>query len=230
MSVEFVGIELELMGEEGVYRDLKKIDDIINSLGGKKQVDAGLSDARKKVIAYRGELEKLRRTQDRIQKGMASGDLKNPGWAKRLAETNKKIEETRNKLKDAQQAVREFGYASREAGKTFGQTFNSISSKVAHAGSAMQSLGNAMTRFASPFTRLTTGLVYGAGYKALNLLTEGFGGAFERYDTMQNYAKSLKALGLNADQTFKVFANQEKAMTAIENLNESVLGLPTGLD
>ena len=37
MGVEFVGIELDLRGEEGVYSDLQKIDQLLNSLRGKSR-------------------------------------------------------------------------------------------------------------------------------------------------------------------------------------------------
>ena len=219
MAAEFVGIELQLMGADGVRADLQNLDRLLKSLGGRRKFDAGLTQARRDVIAYRGELEKLKRTQKLLQ---------DKGYTKVAEGMNTQIEATKNKLRNAQQAVREFGQASREAGRTFSQTFNAISSRVAHIGSSMQSIGNALTRFTSPFSRLTTGLLYGAGYKALNMATQGLSGAFERYDVMKTYEKSLGALGLDATEKFSIGARD--AMTAIDNLNESVLGLPTGLD
>lgn len=233
MSSELVAIELRLKGYEGVMSDMRMLDTMLNNLRGRKnriEIQNNLAKAKKDVIAYRAEVERLNNLQKKIKKGMDSGVLKG-SWGKRLANVTKDLAEYRKKLKDAQQATREFQYALQNlTPPTFGQVFGKITSWVAHAGSAMQSLGNALTRLTTPFRRFTTGLIYSAGYKALNMVTEGFGGAFERYDTMQNYAKSLKALGLDADETFKVFSKQDKALTAIENLNESVLGLPTGLD
>ena len=228
MATEFVGIQLDLIGADGVRRDLMNLDKILKSFGGRKKFDAGFNDARRQVVQYRGELEKLNRTRRAITKGIASGELKNPAWSKRLAETNSKIDQTKSKLREAQQAVREFGQASREAGMTFGQSFKSISSKVGHVGSAMQSMGNAITRITAPFRRLTTGLLYGAGYRMLNMITEGFRGSFERADIMTTYDRSLKALGLNAGKKFSVAGKEAK--TAKENLDEAVQGLPTGLD
>lgn len=221
MATEFVGIELELRGEEGVYKDLQRIQSLMNSLNGRHKVDAGLQDARRQVVAYRGELEKLKRTQDQLVKA---------GYSKVAEGMNADIEAVKNNMKDAQQAIRIFQQGIRESGRTFGQTMTSIAARSKQIGSSMLTLGNTLSRVTSPLNRLTTGILYGAGYKALNMLTSGFSGAFERYDTMNNYTKSLKALGLQAEQTFKVFENQDKPMTAIENLNESVLGLPTGLD
>ena len=217
MATELVGIQLELMGADGVKRDLQNLDKLLDSFRGKKKFDAGFNEAKNQVVQYRGELEKLRREQSKLEKGSDE-------WNEKASE----IENVKNKLRDAQQAVREFGRASQQAGKTFKQTFNSISSSVAHVGSAMQSLGNAMTRMTSPFTRLTTGLLYGAGYKALNLFTEGLSNTFERADTMKNYDRTLRALGLDVEKTFSVAGKEAK--TAKENLDDAVQGLPTSLD
>ncbi|MBQ1296076.1 MAG: hypothetical protein IIY21_18660 [Clostridiales bacterium] len=217
MATEIVGIELQLMGAEGVKRDLEHLDKLLNSFRGKKQFDAGFDEARRRVLQYRGELLKLQK----VQKNLASKGLKSEGL-------NNKIESVKQKLREAQQAVREFGQASRSAGQTFMQTFNSISSKVAHVGSAMQSLGNAMVRLTSPFRKMTTGLLMGAGYKAFNLFTEGLGNAFQRADTMKNYDRALKALGLDVAKTFSVAGKEAK--TAKENLDDAVQGLPTSLD
>lgn len=217
MATEFVGIELQLMGADGVKRDLQNLDKLLDSLGGRKKFDAGFNEAKNQVVQYRGELEKLKREQSKLEKNSDE-------WNEKASE----IENVKNKLRDAQQAVREFGRASQQAGKTFKQSFNSISSKVAHIGSAMQSLGNALTRLTSPFTRLTTGLLYGAGYKALNLFTEGLSNSFERADTMKNYDRTLRALGLDVEKTFSIAGKEAK--TAKENLDDAVQGLPTSLD
>ena len=209
MSTEFVGIELQLMGADGVRRDLENLDKLLNSFRGRKKFDMGLSEARQQVIAFKGELEKLKREQSRYEKGSDE-------W-KRYAAA---IDEARQKLWGAQQAVREFGLASREAGLTFKETFNSISSKVAHIGSAMQSFGNAMTQLTSPFRRLTSGILMGAGFKVFNSFTEGFERGFTRYDTMKKYPKIMAAFGYSAEQ----------AQESINALDMSVRGLPTGLD
>ena len=233
MAAELVAIELQLKGYEGVLSDMRMLDTMLNNLRGRKnkiQIQSNLAKAKQDIIAYKAEVERLTNLQKKIQKGMDSGVLKG-SWGKRLSNVTKELETVRRKLKDTQQAANEFQYALKNfSPMTFMQAFGKISSVIGHFGSAMQSAGNAITRLTTPFRRLTTGLLYSAGYKVFNMFTEGLGGAFERYDTMQSYAKSLKALGLDADQTFKVFENQDKPLTAIENLNESVLGLPTGLD
>lgn len=203
---------------------------MLNNLRGRKnkiEIQNNLAKAKQDVIAYRAEVERLKRELANTDKYIKGTKLKTEKWTT----LNKQLEEAKRKLQEARQAASEFQFALNNfSPRTFGQVFSTISSWVAHAGSAMQSFGNALTKLTNPFRRFTTGLIFSAGYKALDTVLSGFGGAFERYDTMQNYAKTLKALGLDAEQTFKVFSKQEKAQTAIENLNDAVLGLPTGLD
>lgn len=209
MSVEFVGIELELRGEEGVYSDLKKIDQLLNSLGGKKKVDAGLDSLKRDIVAARGELEKFGRLRQQYLEAGGKGDA-----------FLKEMQEARYHLRDLQQAQREVTLGARQMGDTFKQTFNKTSSMLTHAGSKMQSLGNALTKLTSPFERFTTGMIMGAGYKALGKFTEGLSNGFNRYDVMKKYPKIMAAFGYSA----------EEADASIQKLDQSVRGLPTGLD
>lgn len=112
--------------------------------------------------------------------------------------------------------------------KPISQIFNSATSKASHFGSALQSLGSAMGRVAMPVRMLTGGAMFAGMYKIINMAHEGFSTSLERYDTLENYAKSMAALGEDASKKFVVGTG--KAMTAVENLNEAVLGLPTGLN
>lgn len=217
MATEFVGIELQLMGYQGVKSDLEQIDALLRSFRGRKKVDAGMGELRKEIVAARGELEKYIRLREKYLEAGGKGDA-----------YVKEIGEARNKLKDLQQVQREVTASQKAMGQSFKQTFNSMSSRIAHIGSAMQSLGNALTRLSSPFRRFTSGLLMGAGYKALNLFTEGLSNTFTRSDTMRNYDRALSALGLNTKKTFKLMSDE--ALTAKENLDLAVQGLPTSLD
>ena len=258
MSVEFVGIELELRGEEGVYNDLKKIDSVINSLRGKKKLDMGLNTLKRDLVAARGELEKLQRERTKLLKAekeaqrAANAEMtrmnnlynkwgsgfKNSAASKFLKDNVREanrarleaekavqgnaaaIDAAKMRVKDLNQAMREVQASARAMGKTFQQSFNRANSVITHIGSKMQSLGNAMTRLSTPFTRLTTGFVMGAGYKALNTVTEGLSRGFTRYDTMKKYPKIMAAFGYSA----------KEAKDSIDALDMSVRGLPTGLD
>lgn len=211
--MEKVGIEINLINADEALATLKNIEASTKRLGTR----------RTKIQMEDGSLvsvdERIKQIQDRLAALSA---------AKKMGVITKaEVQEAKRlsaELKVIQRGVKD---ATANA-KTFGQVFNSISSKVAHVGSAMQSMGNALTRVGSFMRPITTGLLMGAGYKALNLFTEGFDNAFQRADTMRNYDRQLKALGLDVEQTFKVMGKE--AMTAKENLDAAVQGLPTSLD
>ena len=217
MATEFVGIELQLRGEEAVMAKLREADAMIKSLRGRKQLELNLTQAKRELDILNAKMKEFRN----MQKELASQGKKSPWVDANIKKTQAEIDKVTSSIRVMQASLR-------TAGKTFAQTFNSMSSRVAHVGSAMQSLGNAMTRMTAPFRMLTTGLLYGAGFKALNLITDGFSKAFERSDTMDTYDRSLKALGLDAEKTFSIAGKAAK--TAKENLDEAVQGLPTGLD
>ena len=215
MATEKVGIEIELIGGEEAHRLLQNLDKDIDRLNKRRSFRSlsGLNKSKAELESYIRELERLQKLRKtKLDSGLSTKS------------TDKAIAETTAKIKQMSQAYDE---ATKKA-RTFSQTAKSITTKVAHIGSAMQSLGNAMTRLTSPFSRLTTGLLYGAGYRVLNLFTEGLTNSFERADTMKNYDRTLRALGLDVEKTFSIAG--KKAMTAKENLDEAVQGLPTSLD
>lgn len=101
-----------------------------------------------------------------------------------------------------------------------GQIFSKISSSVGHMGAAMQSAGNALNRLTAPMRMLTSGMLLGAGFRAIHKVTEGLSSGFERYDIMKKFPRMMNALGYETDA----------AQKSIDKLDKSVRGLPTGLD
>mgnify|MGYP003301016276 CR=1 FL=1 len=228
MTTEKVGIEIELMGGEEAFALLQRIDTKIESLNKKRKFNSlsGLKSAKAELESYITELQRLQKEQKKYEdlakrvgkENMSAFGIRD--WERNTAaieRTNAQIEKMSREMDEATIKT-----------KTLGQVFNSISSKVAHVGSAMQSMGNALTRIGSFMRPITSGLLLGAGYKALNLFTEGLENTFERSDTMRNYDRSLKALGLDVTQTFSIAGKEAK--TAKENLDDAVQGLPTSLD
>lgn len=211
--MEKVGIEINLINADQAEATLKRIEASTKRLGAK----------RTKIQMEDGSLisvdERIKQIQDRLAALSA---------AKKMGVITK-AETAEAKRLSAELNVIKRGLKDGTANaKTFKQVFNGISSAVAHAGSAMQSMGNALTRIGGFMRPITTGLLMGAGYKALNLFTEGFDNAFARADTMKNYDRTLKALGLDVEQTFSIMGKEAK--TAKENLDDAVQGLPTSLD
>lgn len=101
-----------------------------------------------------------------------------------------------------------------------GQIFKKVSSSVGHMGAAMQSAGNALNRLTAPMRMLGSGMLLGAGFGAINKVTEGLSSGFERYDIMKKFPRMMSSLGYEA----------KDAQKSIDKLDKSVRGLPTGLD
>lgn len=128
-----------------------------------------------------------------------------------------------NSLEAEAKSAREQIRLTREAlqnVKPIGQIFTSATSKVSHLGSAFQSLGSAMNRVYEPVRWLLNGTIFAAGYKAMNMFSEGISAGFSRYDTMKKYPKMMEQFS-KASYT---------AQDSINDLDKSVRGLPTGLD
>ena len=228
MSVEFVGIQLDLRGAEEVYNDLKEIDSLLKSFNGRQKVKSGLTDLKKDAVAARGEIEKLEKELEELREISKLYGKDKPDWVDEdIEEYSNQLKVARDRLKDIKQAEREVQSSTRNMGRTFKEEFNAWSSKIAHVGGAMQSLGNALTRLSTPFKRLMGGTVFAAGYKFLNLMTEGFDSATRRADILATYKPVFKAMGAGLD----VEGNwQDQLETAYNKVYESVIGLPTGID
>lgn len=95
-------------------------------------------------------------------------------------------------------------------------------------GAQMQTLGATVERFTNPFMDVYRGLAMGVGYRMLGKVTQSISGAFSRYDTLKTYAKVLGNLGVDATKKFSV--GGQEAADVYTNLENAVLGLPTGID
>lgn len=142
--------------------------------------------------------------------------------AKRVAKVendNRKAEEARSKAQ-ANSLV--------QSNKEIAEWQRGWARQQANIGAQMQTFGAAMQRVTSPFVNIYKGITMGIGYRLMYKMMDSIQGAFSRYDTMKTYGIVLKELGMDASKKFAVGTGN--AMTAIENLEQAVLGLPTGLD
>lgn len=199
-----VGIELSLLGYDGVFSDAKKLQDTLNKIGSTKykiQFDT-------EIHRLETELRSLKTERDRIMNTTKDQN--------ELSALNKKIREVNSTLLN----LKQMGKNAIFTDQTWERYFNRMQAKIVQTGSKMQTLGKSISAISAPLTRFFSGMIMGAGFAAINKITSGFSGMFERYDTMKNYSRSLMALGYDA----------EGAQKSIEALNEAVLGLPTGLD
>lgn len=244
-----IGIKLNLEGYDGVMADLQRLDNYAKT-HSKTEIKMNLENARREVMAYRGEINRLKgemesakttissnkSTAQDLAKAYKSGKMSAEDFAKNiktvannirnankvLSENGSKITETQGKWKQASMAVQEYSAAMREANRhmTMGQVYRRVSSGLGHIGAAAQSLGNALVRIGSPFERLTSGFIMGAGYKLLGQVTEGVNSAFTRADTMRKYTRLME------EYSTKTYT----ANDSIKQLDESVQGLPIALD
>ena len=236
MATELIGIELRLLGAEGVYNDMKELDTLVRRLGGRHKIEFELGQARQKILELNGEINQTNREIDKSKakvnelnkalNGMKEGDEGFEELKEAASKANEELKEhqehlkaVKNEMKDTRQEANELSNALNRV-KSLKQVFNDWSLGVARFGSALQSAGNALTRFSAPVRMLMSGAILGAGYSALNTATEGLSAGFERYDIMHKFPRVMKIFGYSA----------EEAKKARDELEQSVLGLPTGLD
>lgn len=244
MAAELIGIELDLRGEEKVFEDLQRLDNMLKGFSGakgKKTIELDLGQSKQRLLELKGEInetteaiEKQKRKIRELKKEQSSiKDKESQAFkdkAKEIDTANGKLEEQKDHLsqvkteyKDVTQRVNELNHALRNFAQIpFKQLFNNISTGLKHAGQNLQILGNTLTRIGSPFRGLMTGAVYGAGYKLLNTATEGLSNAFERYDTLKKYPLMMQQLGY--------IDNLDEAEAHTQKLSDAVDGLPTALD
>lgn len=237
---------------EKMKQDLKKINNFkvqlrIDKNNGLARYTKGINELtrRKHVVQMditkaMKELQRLEKEEEGVQKrAMQNAQLANIEQAKlRIKELQdyinnatdskksaefgydeqmRKAQEGASKLKMAMQEIKNMDITPR---LNVQQMYTKIRNFGFRLGSAMQSIGNGLARITSPIDTLMQGTAYAAIFKGLNTVTEGLSGSFERYDIMHTYPKIMASMGESTKASKK----------AIDDLYQSVLGLPTGLD
>lgn len=211
MATDRVGIEIDIIGYEEAMNQMKSLERAMKGLQGiKLRMQAGerLKELQRRAAALRSELERLKAAQADVGKGSAQWNA----YAQEMAKVRREMSQTAAEAQRLRQILRNTN--------SVGQMFKKNTSAVAHLGSAMQSAGNAMQRFLAPWRLLAGGALLGAGFGAINKVSEGLSSGFSRYDTMKKYPKMMASLGYDTAQ----------AQKSVEKLDKSVRGLPTGLD
>lgn len=134
----------------------------------------------------------------------------------------------KDQAKDAEKAYKEEQAAAEKAARAPYEYQKKWQTNLVNAGAQLQTLGNTLVRAASPFENVFRGLTMGIGYRLLGKVTQSIEGAFSRYDTISTYGKVLKNLGVDATKKFSIAG--EEATDVYHNLENAVLGLPTGID
>lgn len=172
-------------------------------------------DSQKKALKSKIEEAKLRMREIQDEINSATDDKKAAAFG--YDEQMRMAQEGASKLKMAMQEIKNMDITPR---LNVQQMYTKIRNFGFRLGSAMQSIGNGLARITSPIDTLMQGTAYAAIFKGLNTVTEGLSGSFERYDIMHTYPKIMASMG----------ESSAKATKTVTQLNEAVLGLPTGLD
>lgn len=217
MATELIGIELELRGEEGVYRDLQKLDSLLRSFGGRKVIEIELGKSKQRLLELKGAIEEA---QAAINGTGDRGDKSVKEWKASLKQLQDDYKKTTMRANELNTALKSH--------KSFGQMYKSMSTNIRHAGQNLQTLGNTLTKLGTPMRRLLSGTVFGAGYKLLDLMAEGFSRATQRADILSTYQPVFRAMGAGLDTTTDAWKSQ--LQKAYDKVYDSVVGLPTGID
>lgn len=210
-ATDRVGIEIDILGYNEAMRQMQSLERELKSLSGYKvriQAQNRLKELERNARGLRAELERLRDLQAGVQKGSRQWNE----YAKDMAKVRREMSQTNAEAQRLRTALNSV--------KPLNKVFKTISTNVAHLGSAMQSAGNAINRLMAPLRMMTTGALLGAGFKAMNTISEGLSSGFARYDIMNKYPKMMAQF-----ETANYSAEK-----SINDLNDAVLGLPTGLD
>lgn len=104
--------------------------------------------------------------------------------------------------------------ALEQSAKRVESAFSTMSKTLSMAGRGLQGLGNA---FGGKVVNTMKTMATAFGTMGLYSAAQG---TVQRYDTMRMFPRQMALLGFNADQSAK----------AVDKLEQSVIGLPTGLD
>lgn len=213
---EKIQIAIDLLNGDRAVEFFKTIDKYANSLSGRK-IKLGLQD-------------ELRRTKESIQDLNRQKIFGNKS-GKEIADINQQLRTSNQRVRELQQAIRNLNTQS------FGQIQRKVASFTKQLGGSILTFGNTLSNITSIGSRITSGLFMGLGYKVIGLAQEGLASALSRSDTMKTYEPLIKAMGEDPYKQLQIFMPKsstidrtKKTATALEQLNDAVLGLPTGLN
>lgn len=221
MDVGQVKFTIVADGLDKTIGKVSALENSLNSMDG-RTYRVGASRRTRDENAYNRAVQRsLRNQKQLINQTQRRADMYHKQSEKRIKDA----------MKFAKINARNRAYAERMEKQQYAQREKfqkNWETRLARGGARMQTLGATLQNITSPFTNVYRGLAMGVGYRALGKVMDSISGAFSRYDTMKNYDKLLKELGIDTTKKFTVGTG--KAQSAIDNLEQSVLGLPTSLD
>lgn len=200
-------------------------------LEGGKGSTAALKEKQKEIAELTKQLNDLQRQKADLQIKIGL-DTTAVGVAKdRIKEMESEAKEAEGALEGASEAMDGLGENADGAGEevkemvqdaiTLRDVLSGIGTLFEGLGGAMQGVGNTMQGIGRMFGGdiLNTARRTMTAYATL-MATQGFRNSTSRFDTFRTFPKLMEAAGFSADD----------ASTAVDKLNQAVLGLPTALD
>ena len=204
--------KIKVEADISALKDVEKLTD---------EIDNSIADLDKEEIDINAKTDKLENANKQLGDMISKeGEVNNT-----TADVNSQIigfEDSMNKLNRLQQAAKALKSASKI-------TFD--------VGNKMSNLGSSMLNIAKNFQNNPIGdigrfLVQGVGYSSLyrlfsgaqNAMGEAFSNGVKRYDTIKVAKRTLSTVVGDVDDS------TTKIQKMIDNLDESILGLPTTLD
>lgn len=248
---ERIALDIALRGAEEVLAELRSIDKFANILDRKTiklKADTSINNLKRNIDDINRAMLNLDHMYDALKADAKEwheiAEDASEDERKQIAEEVKAIRErmraNREEYREKQLQKRSLQNTNREltnevkanelrmdldvdttkADMKLGSIYNKWSGFASRIGSSMITLGNTLQTITSPFDSIMRGAMYGIGYGALNKVTEGLSSSTSRYDTLKTYPKIMEQLGFSST----------KAEKSVNKLNDSVIGLPTGLD
>ena len=221
-------------GSGGAVATAKKTENAIRNIRNRTRRDFANAEKRyviqnrnarlkanKEVYTAQAKMENRRRNQLKKDEASLLKDRQN-------AERKYAIQEHARRKRELADQIKAQSDAMAQATRERAEFQKGMQRQIVNIGAQAQTLGATLQRITSPFADIYRGVAYGVGYRLLGKVTDSISGAFSRYDTINTYAKVLKNLGVDATKKFSVAG--EEATDVYHNLENAVLGLPTGID
>lgn len=212
-----VELIIQAIGRQETIRSLEQIRRLMHELNNKKiDIRANMNDIDRKI-------NDLRKNLDALYKNKRSLKPNDKGWDELIGKINaikSEIADLQRQRTDLRVDASEITNANAALREMKAESTD-VANKVREIGSAFQSIGGVVKSFGAMFdTRILDTIQRYLTVMATRSFMGDWSNAFSRFDILNTYASYLDVVGVSA----------EDAQASLDKLNESIQGLPVGLD